>query len=272
VDELMRNLERAQQVAEAEREEAAVLAEEARALKEKCEKMEQELAQRREKILAKAGEEARVLVRAARQEAEDIIKELREKVSRETARGREAAIQEARERLGKLKGRVNKAVPERTIAGEAPADLRPGEDVYLPKFNQKGYVLSPPGPGGEVQVQVGILKMSVPLKDLRRADKAGQPGGGQSEVGSVLLGKAREVSHELDLRGLYADEAMQQVEKYLDDACLAGLSKVYLIHGKGTGSLRAAIHRDLKGHRRVKSFRLGEQGEGGCGVTVVELA
>jgi DNA mismatch repair protein MutS2 len=271
VDELMRNLERAQQVAEAEREAAVVLAEEARALKEKCEKMEQELAQRREAILAKAGEEARALVRAARQEAEAAIKELREKVSRETARGREAAIQEARQRLGKLQGRVNKAVPERTIAGEAPADLRPGEDVYLPKLNQKGYVLTPPGPGGEVQVQVGILKMSVPLKDLRRAEKTGQSGG-QSEVGGVLLGKAREVSHELDLRGLYADEAKLQVEKYLDDACLAGLSKVYLIHGKGTGSLRAAIHRDLKGHSRVKSFRLGEQGEGGYGVTVVELA
>ncbi len=74
------------------------------------------------------------------------------------------------------------------------------------------------------------------------------------------------------MRGLYADEAKLQVEKYLDDACLAGLSKVYLIHGKGTGSLRAAIHRDLKGHSRVKSFRLGEQGEGGYGVTVVELA
>ena len=161
-------------------------------------------------------------------------------------------------------------MPERTIAGEAPADLRPGEDVDLPKLNQKGYVLTPPGPGGEVQVQVGILKMSVPLKDLRRAEKTGQSGG-QSEVGGVLLGKAREVSHELDLRGLYADAAKLQVEKYLDDACLAGLSKVYLIHGKGTGSLRAAIHRDLKGHSRVKSFRLGEQGEGAT-VTVVELA
>ena len=271
VDELMRNLERAQQVAEEEQETAVVLAEEARALKEKCEKMERELAQRREAILAKAGEEARALVRTARQEAEAAIKELREKFSRETAGGREAAIQEARDRLGKLRVRVNKAVPERTIAGNAPADLRPGEDVYLPKFNQKGYVLSSPGPGGEVQVQVGILKMSVPLKELRRAEKTGVPGG-QTEVGGVLLGKAREISHELDLRGLYADEAMLQVEKYLDDACLAGLSRVYLIHGKGTGSLRTAIHRDLKGHHRVKSFRLGEQGEGGYGVTVVELA
>ena len=187
------------------------------------------------------------------------------------ARDREAAIQEARERLGRLRRKVNKAVPERTISGEVPTDLRPGEEVYLPKLNQRGYVLSPPGPGGEVQVQVGIMKISVPLKDLLRAEKTVQPGG-QSQVGSVLMDKAREVSPELDLRGLYADEAMQQVEKYLDDACLAGLSKVYLIHGKGTGSLRAAIHRDLKGHHRVKSFRLGEQGEGGCGVTVVELA
>lgn len=271
VDELMRNLEKAQQVAEGERKAAVVLAEEARSLKQRSEKMEQDLAQKREAILAKAGEEARALVRAARQEAEATIKELREKVSQETARGRQGAIQEARARLGKLQSRVSKAVPEKAMFGEAPDDLRPGEDIYLPKFNQKGYVISPPGPGGEVQVQVGILKMNVPLKDLRRAEKTG-PAGGQSEVGSVLLGKAREISHELDLRGLYADEAVLQVEKYLDDACLAGLSRVCLIHGKGTGSLRMAIHRDLKGHHRVKSFRLGEQGEGGFGVTIVELA
>ena len=185
--------------------------------------MEQELAQRRERILAKAGEEARALVRAARQEAEDIIRELREKASREMARDREAAIQEARERLGRLRRKVNKAVPERTISGEVPTDLRPGEEVYLPKLNQRGYVLSPPGPGGEVQVQVGIMKISVPLKDLLRAEKTVQPGG-QSQWGASH-GQGQGSFQSWICRGLYADEAMQQVEKYLDDACLAGLSK-----------------------------------------------
>lgn len=271
VEELMRNLERAQQEAEDEREKAVQLTIEAGVLKEKYEKMEYDLALKRESILAKAGEEARALVKTARLEAETAVKELREKLAEDATRARESAVQEAREKLKKIQSKVNRAVPEKTVAGDAPGDLRPGEEVFLPKFNQKGYVIKPPGQGGEVQVQVGILKMNVPLQDLRRVEKP-KPVGGQSEVAGMLLGKVREISTEIDLRGQYADEALLQVEKYLDDAYLAGLSRVTLIHGKGTGSLRMAIHKELNGHRRVKSFRLGEQGEGGFGVTVVDLA
>jgi len=271
VDGLMRNLERVQQEAEASRKEAVELAKKARALKEKYEKMEFDLAQKRESILAKAGEEARVLVKTVRLEAESAIKELRAKLAQETARVRESAIQEAREKFAKLQKKVSKAVPEKVIDGQAPDTLRNGEEVFLPRFNQRGFVLTPPGPDGEVQVQVGVVKISVPLKELRRVEKTG-PAGGQSEVAGLALNKAREISPELDLRGLYADDALLEVEKYLDDAYLAGLTKVRLIHGKGTGSLRTAIHKHLKGHRRVKSFRLGEQGEGGLGVTVVDLA
>jgi len=270
VNDLMLSLERAQQEAEARHKEAVELADKARALKEKYEKMELDLAQKRESILAKAGEEARSLVKAARLEAESTIKELRAKLAQEAARARESAIQEAREKFAKLQKKVSNAVPEKVIEGQAPGTLQSGEEVFLPKFNQRGFVLSPPGPDGEVYVQVGIIKISVPLKELRRVEKAG-PAGGQIEVAGLALNKAREISPELDLRGLYADDALLEVEKYLDDAYLAGLSKVRLIHGKGTGSLRAAIHKHLHGHRRVKSFRLGEQGEGGLGVTVVEL-
>lgn len=271
IDELMRNLERTQQEAEEERKKVARLSAEAQVLKEKYETMESELALKKERILSKAGEEARLLVREARQETEAIIRELREKMAAEAGHTRENAIQEARARLKKNQDRANRAAPEKAAAGEVPRHLKPGEEVYLPKFNQKGYVLSPLGPTGEVQVQVGIMKVSVPLNDLRRVEKPETPKG-QSKVGGVLLDKAREISSELDLRGMYADEALLMVDKYLDDAYLAGLSKVYLIHGKGTGSLRTAIHRELNGHRRVKSLRLGEQGEGGYGVTVVELA
>jgi DNA mismatch repair protein MutS2 len=271
IDELMRNLERTQQEAEAEREKAVRLSEEARLLKDECERAERELNQKREQILARAAEEARILVREARQETEATIRELRENAAKETGKSKESYIREARERLKKIQGRVNKAVPQRVAAGEAPRNLRPGEEVYLPKFNQTGYVLSPPDSDGNVQVQVGIMKVNVPLKDLRRSEKT-DPKKGHSRVAGVLLEKAREVAAELDLRGMYAEEALLLVEKYLDDAYLAGLSRVCLIHGKGTGSLRAAIHRELNGHRRVKSLRLGEQGEGGYGVTVVELA
>lgn len=270
-EELMLDLEKERQAAQAERAEAARLTEEARLIKEMHQKREADLAAKRESVLSKAAEEARVLVKNTRIEAEAAVKELREKLTEETARARESAIQEAREKIGKLSKKVSRAVPEKVMAGEVPAELRPGEEVLLPKFNQRGYVLATPVPGGEVQVQVGILKMSVPWRDLRRIEKP-RSAAGQSEVAGVLFDKAREVSSELDLRGQYAEEATVLVEKYLDDAYLAGLPMVYLIHGKGTGSLRAAVQKLLKGHHRVKSFRLGEQGEGGYGVTVVELA
>lgn len=270
-EELMRNLEKAQQEAEADREAASKLADEARAIKEKHEKLEEDLAQRREAILSKAGEEARALVRSARAEAESAVRELREKITEESTRARESAIQEARGKLGRLHHKVSRAVPEKVFSGQVPAELRAGQEVLLPKFNQRGYVITPPGPGEDVQVQVGIMKMNVPLKELRTVEKP-KGGGGQSQVAGMIFDKARDISVELDLRGQYAEEAVLQVEKYLDDAYLAGLPRVSLIHGKGTGSLRAAVHKLLKGHRRVKSFRLGEHGEGGYGVTIVELA
>lgn len=269
VGELMSSLEKTQQEAEVGLAEARRLNQVAAALKEKRQKMFDDLFARRESILSKASEEARVLVKNARQEAEAAVKELREQMSAGAARSRENAIQEAREKLGQLQARVRKSVPERSAPGEIPGEVRPGEEVFLPKFNQNGFVIS--YSGNEAQVQVGIIKMNVPLKDLRRINKPGQPAG-RNEVAGVMLGKAREISSELDLRGRYADEALLQVEKYLDDACLAGLSRVCLIHGKGTGSLRTAIHKQLNGHRRVKSYRLGEHGEGGYGVTVVELS
>ncbi|MFX4261375.1 endonuclease MutS2 [Pelotomaculum propionicicum] len=270
-EELMRNLEKAQQEAEADREAAAKLADEARAIKDKHEKLAEDLAQRREAILSKAGEEARSLVKSARMEAEFAVRELREKIAEESTRARESAIQEARDKLGRLHHKVSRAVPEKVFSGQVPTGLRAGQEVLLPRFNQRGYVIEPPGPGEDVQVQVGILKMNVPLKDLRTVEKP-KTGGGQSEVAGMILDKARDISVELDLRGQYAEEAVLLVEKYLDDADLAGLPRVSLIHGKGTGSLRTAVHKLLKGHRRVKSFRLGEHGEGGYGVTIVELA
>lgn len=271
VDELMQNLERTQQEAEANRRETMEIAEKARALKEKYEKMEFDLARRRESILAKAGEEARILVKSARLEAESTIKELRTKLAQEAAQDRESAIQEARESLVKLNKKVKKAIPKKVAAGKAPGTVFNGEEVYLPQFNQHGFVLAPPGPDGEVLVQVGVIKINVPLKELRRVEQS-KPAVRKSDAAGLALDKAREISFELDLRGLYADDALLEVEKYLDDAFLAGLPKVRLIHGKGTGSLRLAVQKHLHGHRRVKSFRLGEQGEGGFGVTVVELA
>jgi DNA mismatch repair protein MutS2 len=271
VAELMHNLEEARQEAERERTEAERLYRDALTIKERYGKMEEDLRSKREAVLAKSHEQAMELVRKARMEAEAAIKEMRQKLSSDLTRDREAAVREAREKLALLQEHQRKKAPQKRYDGKAPAELRPGQEVFVPRFNQRGIVLEQPGAGGEVQVQVGIIKVSLPVQELRQAEES-RPAGGGTKLAGMLQSKVRDISTSLDLRGLRAEEALLEVEKYLDDAMLAGLSRVYLIHGKGTGALRTVIHRELSQHRGVKSYRLGEHGEGGSGATVVELA
>ena len=268
--ELMDELEKNRQEAQRDQEEAARLLEEARLIRDRQRLKEQELEERLEAMLAKSREEAGALVRSVRRESEEMIRELREKLSSDAARDREAGIRVARDLLSTMEGKV-RARPRRLdpAPGETPHDLRPGEEVFIPRFNQKGFVVGPPE-DKQVQVQVGMIKVTVPMSDLRRVQQSG-PAGGETQVAGIMAAKAREISTQLDLRGMMADEALDEVEKYLDDAGLAGLPKVYIVHGKGTGALRAAVQGYLKTHRRVKSFRFGEAGEGGMGCTVVEL-
>ena len=139
--------EKAQQEAEADRVAAAKLADEARAIKEKHEELAADLARRRAEIMSKAGEEARALVKLAKAEAESAVKELREKIAAESTRARESAIKAARDKLHQLQHKVSRAVPEKVIAGQVPTVLRAGQEVLLPKFNQRGYVMNRPARG-----------------------------------------------------------------------------------------------------------------------------
>ncbi len=268
VADLINKLEQTQQAADKDREEAAALRRDSEKLQERYRKLEEELRAKRESILAKAQEEASKLVRQSRLDAEEAVKELRTKLAEESGKNREEAIHQARNKLQQVTSKVAAKVPERTGTGDIPRQVKPGEEVFLPKYNQKAYVVSVSG--SNVQVQVGIMKLTVPLKELRIV-KETRVTTGESKVGKVLMDKAQSISTSLDLRGMTGDEALLEIEKYLDDAFLAGLSSVILIHGKGTGALRAAVQRDLKNHPRVKSFRLGETGEGGTGATVVDL-
>ncbi|MHB8158137.1 MAG: endonuclease MutS2 [Desulfocucumaceae bacterium] len=269
--DLMDDLEKARQQAGRDREEASRLLEESRILKDRYSRLDEDLEEKRSAILSKAREEAGAMVRGARRETEEIIKELRGKLSSKAARERETGIRDARESLAGIEAKtVDKSRRPGPSPGKIPKVVRPGEEFFIPRFNQKGYVLGEPE-GGQVSVQVGIIKVTVHLSDLRHTDRTPDSGGGKVEVAGLMASKAREISTRLDLRGMTSDEALAEMEKYLDDAGLAGLPWVYIIHGKGTGALRAAVQRQLKTHRRVKSYRYGESGEGGMGCTVVEL-
>ena len=146
----------------------------------------------------------------------------------------------------------------------------------MPKLNQSGTVLSLPDSGGEVDLQVGVLKLRAKVSELRLSN--GEPPkknkvrrGGGTSAGAITMRKSSTVEPYLDLHGLETMEAMPILEKYIDDAFLAGLRQVEINHGRGTGALRNFVHSCLKGNRLVKTYRDGTFHEGGLGVTIVEL-
>jgi DNA mismatch repair protein MutS2 len=189
------------------------------------------------------------------------------------------SIQSARKRLSTAREALEETRPKRE-RGETrpPKGLKPGDAVLILSLDQKGYVVTPPDAQGNVVVQAGILKVTVPLLELADAEedeaaaKGAKAPSGKSTARSAAAAKAREINTEVDLRGLTVEEALDKMDKYLDDAILAGAPMVRIIHGKGTGALRKAVTDMLKSHRHVTSYRLGGLGEGGDGVTIAKLA
>ncbi|HHV64340.1 MAG TPA: endonuclease MutS2 [Peptococcaceae bacterium] len=231
-----------------------------------------ELEEKYEEILHKAREEAVEIVRRAKLEAETVIKEIKAAQKKER-RDQEAAAQKAREKMKHLSeslydDRENK---KRKVSLK-PEQLEPGQMVFLPNLRQKGVVLQKPDNNKEVLIQAGILKLSVPISEIRLIDESRKPENFARTIqGTYGLNKAITLRSEIDLRGKLVEEAEELLDKYLDDAVLTGINQVSVIHGKGTGALRTGIHLFLKKHPHVKSFRLGEYGEGDSGVTIVEL-
>ena len=136
--------------------------------------------------------------------------------------------------------------------------------------SQKGTVITPPDKNNETLVQAGIIKINVHLTNLRLIEDQEQSLQ-KTGIGRLGISKAKNINTELDLRGMTLDAAVEQVDKYLDDASISGLHEVSIIHGKGTGALRSGIHQYLKRNSHIKSYRLGNYGEGDSGVTFVEL-
>ncbi|MCL2456017.1 MAG: endonuclease MutS2 [Defluviitaleaceae bacterium] len=267
-EDVITDLETSKKLALIEQDRAEIFRREAEKIREEAAKSEEKLRTQKEKILLQAREEASEIIRNAKKESENLIAEIRKNLSNASRAEVEEARRAAREGLSALESAVAPAPqkPERT----PPENLRRGDRVLIHSMNQHGTVLIPPDSGGEVQILAGIMKIKVNIADVSLdeedpAEKAAafvkkRVGGGA---------KSLTISPEIDLRGLMPEDAVAQSERYLDDAFLASLSTVTLIHGKGTGALRNAVHNMLKRQPNVKNFRLGKFGEGEDGVTIV---
>jgi len=148
-------------------------------------------------------------------------------------------------------------------------EFKPGDYVIINDIKQKGYIISGPNNQGEFLIQVGIMKLSVTADQLLSSDSPDETK--KERRNQSYYEKAQSISKEIDVRGKLAEEAIYEIDKYIDDASLVGIESVNIIHGKGTGALRKAIQGYLQDHPGVKSYRNGQAGEGGFGVTVVYL-
>ena len=239
-----------------------------------------ELDRLREKELQQAREEARRLLERARNEAEALIRELDDLRRQKNAADFTARAQEAKSRLrSRLNAAENAVDPVSNRRREEPyappRPLRQGDTVLLTDLDKEATVLAPPDSSGNVEVQAGIIRTRVPLAALRliegRKVSGPTPPKGRAATSSGSGRATRSVQTELDLRGQTADEALLEVDRFIDGAVMAGLGQITIIHGKGTGALRAAVHAHLRTHPSVKSYRLGTFGEGETGVTIVEI-
>ena len=269
-EDVIAGAEYQRQVAEKERQ----IAEEARAetvrLRNEAEALYREMEQRRLTTERKAKEEGRRIVEAARRDAEDVIAQLK-KMKKEGAANRDAEVNALRQRMqSSLDGLAEGLAAQNPTLTPPPKDLKPGDLVDILHLNTRGTVLSKPDAKGEVQLQAGIMKMKAHISQLRLAEQP-QPKKDKSKVMVHTQAASRTVRMECDVRGMALDEALIEVEHYLDEAVMAGMNEVAIVHGKGTGTLRAGIQQHLKHYPHVKSFRLGQYGEGETGVTIVTL-
>ncbi len=266
-EDVIANAEYQRQIAEKERELAEEASRETIRLRNEAEALRREMEQKREQSLRKAREDARRVLEQARRESESVISEL--KKMKKSAASDGAAVNQLRKRLDTELDAVAEGLREDTESSEAPKTVKRGDRVRILTIGAEGTVMEPPDERGEVRLQAGMMKFSAPLSQLRLLQAA--PEKTKTTVRAKTGTLSRTVPMECDVRGMSLEEALSAVSLYLDEAVLAGLNEVWLIHGKGTGTLRAGIQQDLRKNRHVKSFRRGVYGEGEDGVTVVTL-
>ena len=274
-EDLIADLEKSRSTIEREQLEINQYKAEIESLKEKLEQKQERLDSSRDKILREANEQAYNILKEAKDVADETIRNFNKY-------GKAGApVSEMEKERTKLRGKMDKAAQKMSEQKKAsvpnhnvPKKLRIGDSVKVISMNLKGTVHSLPNARGDLYVQMGILRSLVNIDDLILLEEDAAPGTKKfqkTSAGKIKMSKSASVSTEINLIGKTTDEAIPLLDKYLDDAYLAHLPSVRIVHGKGTGALRNAVQAHLKRLKYVKSFHLGEFGEGDAGVTIAEF-
>ena len=270
-EDVIANAEYHRQIAEKEQKLAEQAHIETQRIRSEAEKERREYESQREAMIRKAKDDARRIMQKAQRESEQIISELKKAKSTQAYKEHELHGMRARLQDG-IDELADKIVPVQPAEGEAPTELKVGEHVMLGNLAARATVLTAPDAKGDFMVQAGAMKMKANLKTVRRAPeepkKKEKP---KAKAQASVSVAPRQASMECDVRGMTGEEALVQVDLFLDGAQMNSLKTVTIIHGKGTGALRAGIHSHLKRHPGVAEFRLGRYGEGEDGVTIVTL-
>ena len=273
-EDVLSNLEESRKTIESEREELASYKEEIKTLKEQLEEKQDKLDQRKERIIAEANEEAHRILREAKDYADQTMR-IFNKAGKDSmsAKELEKHRSDLRKKMDKAGKKVALKTPQKQKSTLRPQDLSLGDSVKVMSLNVKGTVSSKPDSKGMLFVQMGILRSKVHISDLQLIDEPVITGPALTRTGAgkIKMNKSASVRTEINLLGKTVDEAVSELDKYLDDAYLAHLSSVRIVHGKGTGALRKGVHNYLKRLKYVQDFHLAEFGEGDAGVTIVEF-
>ncbi|MCD7868011.1 MAG: endonuclease MutS2 [Clostridiales bacterium] len=272
-EDVLTSLENSRVTIENDRAEIARYKDEIAAQKKRLESQEKRLEESREKILRQANEQAHGVLKEARDYADQTMKLFRRfQKDHVDLSAVEKERQKLREEMSKKESSLSIQSSARKPKKELkPSDLKLGDSVRILSLNLKGTVGSRPDSKGNLFVQTGILRSKVNISDLELIDDPviQSPGLSRTGAGKIRMSKSAAVSSEINLLGKTVDEAIAELDKYLDDAYLAHLNQVRIVHGKGTGALRKGVHNYLKRQKHVESFRLGAFGEGDAGVTIV---
>ena len=273
-EDVIADLEQSRVTIEKEQQEIAEYKERIRTLQEQLQKKNEKIDQAKDKILRDANEKARAILQEAKDVADETIRDFNKAGASADIKELEKKRQKVRDKINEKNGKLALGNTQKKPADQKTVDpkkLKKGDSVKIISMNLKGIVNTLPDARGNLFVQCGIMRMQTNVNDLVpvKEDTITAPALQRTNTGKLKMSKSFSVSSEINLLGCTVDEAIAKLDKYLDDAYLAHLPSVRVVHGKGTGALRNAVQSHLKRLKYVKEYRLGEYGEGDAGVTIV---